>query len=157
MHGMTRQAVAVIALAILWAASCDGNAFGPDQFQLDRAQARWSAAGPASYDFDVRVSCFCIATTYGTVTVSVRNHQAVSVVRTDSGTVVDSLYFQNVLTVDRMFADVRRFLDRDPARFHAAYDATLGFPTAVSVDPNAQTADDEYSFQVLAMRGLPTP
>ena len=157
MHAMTRQAGTALVLAVLCAASCDGNPFEPDQLQLNRAEARWSANGPASYDFDVRVSCFCIATTYGTVTVSVRNRQAVSVVRADSGTMVDSLYFQSVLTVDRMFANVHGFLSTHPASFHATYDPALGYPTAVAVDPNAMVADDEFAFQVLAMRGLPTP
>ena len=142
---------------VAWSASCDGTPLWPDQSQLARAEARWSAAGPASYDFDVRVGCYCIGTTFGTVTVSVRNRQAVGVVRSDSGTTVDSIYFQIVLTVDRMFADVRGYLSGKPASFHAAYDATLGYPTALSVDPIANAADDEYSFQVLALRAVPTP
>lgn len=154
---MHRQASAVIALLIVaWSVSC-GNPLGPAENDLARATARWSAAGPASYDFDLQVSCFCVATTFGTVTVSVRNHQVVSVVRSDSGTAVDSLDFQNVLTVDRMFATERGFLDRKPASFRADYDANLGYPTLVSVDPVASVADDEYSFQVHGLRAFLPP
>ena len=153
---MTRQAVAALALLILGAA-CDGNAFGPQEVQLAGAEARWSAAGPASYDFDVRVSCFCVGTTFGTVTVSVRNHQVAGIMRADSGTTVDTVYFQGVLTVDRMFAGAHEFLNSKPASFHAVYDPTLGYPTALSVDQDARAADDEFGFQVLALRAVSGP
>ena len=155
---MHRQAWVVIALSIVaWSLSCTGNPLGPAENELAQAAARWSAAGPPSYDFDVQVSCFCAATTFGTVTVSVRNHQVVSVVRADSGTTVDSLDFSTVLTVERMFATERGYLDAKPASFRADYDANLGYPTLVSVDPKASVADDEYSFQVLALRAFLPP
>ena len=155
---MYRQASAVLALAIVaWSGSCGGNPLGPAESQLAKAESRWAAAGPVSYDFDVQVSCFCVASSFGTVTVSVRNHQVVSLVRTDSGTAVDSIYFENVLTVDRMFAAEQRYLDAKPASFRADYDANLGYPTLVSVDPNASVADDEYSFQVHGLRAFLPP
>ena len=155
---MHRQGSAVIALSIVaGSVSCNGTPLGPAESELAHAAARWSAAGPASYDFDVQVSCFCLATTFGTVTVSVRNHEVMSVVRADSGTTVDSLDFQSVLTVDRMFATEQGYLDRKPASFRADYDANLGYPTLVSVDPSARVADDEYSFQVLGLRAFLPP
>ncbi len=148
----------VTALALFgWAGSCGGDPLGLDQGQLASAQARWVGAGLASYDFDVRVSCFCLAETFGSVTISVRNHQVVSVVRTDSGTTVDSLYFQGVLTVDRMFATTRGFINAKPAAFRATYDPSLGFPTMVAVDPVANAADDEFSFTVSGLRAFLPP
>jgi hypothetical protein len=147
----------VTALALAgWTVSC-GDPFGSDQDQLAMAEARWAAVGPASYDFDVSVSCFCIATSFGTVTVSVRNHQVVSVVRSDSGTAVDSAFFRSVLTVDRMFATVLGFLDRKPASFRATYDPSQGYPTMLSVDPATNTADDEFSFTVSGLRAFLPP
>lgn len=88
---MTRWRVGAALVLVSWSGSC-GDPLGPDRDQLASAQARWAAAGLASYDFDVRVSCFCVAASFGPVTISVRNHQVVSVVRSDSGTAVDSLY-----------------------------------------------------------------
>lgn len=158
MNDMHRRESAVIALAIVaWSVSCNGNPLGPAENDLARASALWSAAGPASYDFDLQVNCSCAATAFGTVTVSVRNHQVVNVVRADNGTTVDSLDFQGVLTIDRMFATERGFLDAKPVSFRADYDAHLGYPTLVSVDPNANVANDAYGFQVVGLRAVLTP
>lgn len=147
----------VAALALVASGSCGGDPLGPDKDQLAKAEALWAGAGFSSYDFDVRVSCFCVASTFGFVTISVRNHQPVSVVRTDSGTTVDTLNFQDVLTVDRMFATTGRFLAGKPATFTATYEPSLGYPTLVSVDAAANVADDEYSFTVIGLRAFLPP
>ncbi|HET9709032.1 MAG TPA: DUF6174 domain-containing protein [Gemmatimonadales bacterium] len=138
---------------VLCSVSC-GDPLGADRDQLAESQARWGAQGVATYEFDVRISCFCVAASYGSVTISVDNRQVVSVVRTDSGTPVDSQYFQGVLTVERMFATLRHFLDAKPAFFTASYDRRWGFPTSLGVDPIRNAADDEYGFTVLAFRTI---
>lgn len=78
-------------------------------------------------------------------------------IRWREATTVDTLFFENVLTVDRMFATTAAFLDGKPASFHATYDPNLGYPTVVAVDPNARVADDEYRFTVLGLRAFLPP
>lgn len=135
---------------------CSDGVLAP-RLELATAQSRWQAAGITNYDFDLQVSCFCVATTYGSVTISVRNSQPSGVVSTDSGTAVDSLYFQDYLTVDRLFASLDRILSAKPATFTAAYDAGLGFPRDVSIDGNARVADDELGLRILSLRPAVTP
>lgn len=146
-----------MAVAVVAAGSCGSDPFAPDQDQLAKAEARWAGTGFASYDFDVRVSCFCVASSFGSVTISVRNLVPVSAVRTDSGKTVDTLYLQQIATVDRMFASAHGFIAARPASFKATYDSSLGFPTMVQVDPNATVADDEFGFTVLGLRAFLPP
>ncbi len=150
-----RRVVWLAVVLGLWAGCSDG-AFTP-QVELAAAQSRWQAAGIMSYDFDLQVTCFCGATALGPVTISVRNGQPSGIVSTDSGTVVDSLYFQSYLTVDRLFTALGRILSGKPAAFTAAYDAGLGFPSDVSIDGDARVADDELQLRILSLRPVTTP
>jgi hypothetical protein len=145
-----------LAVVLGLGAACSDGTFTP-QIDLAAAQSRWEAAGIMSYDFDLQVTCFCGATALGPVTISVRNGQPSRVVSTDSGTVVDSLYFQSYLTVDRLFVGLGRILSERPAAFTAVYDAGLGFPADVSIDGDAQVADDELRLRILSLRPIATP
>ena len=149
-----RRAWLVIMLGL--GAGCSDGAFTP-QMELVAARSRWQAAGITSYDFDLQVSCFCIATALGPVTISVRNGHPSAIVSTDSGTAVDSLYFQDYLTVDRLFASLERSISGKPAAFTASYDAAFGFPREASIDGNAQIADDELGLRVVSLRPVATP
>jgi hypothetical protein len=136
--------------------ACDGTSLAP-RIDLAAAQSRWEASGVVSYDFDLRVSCFCGPTAVGPVTISIRDGQFTGAVSIDSGAAVDSLYFQGFLTIDRVFATLHRVLDAGPAAFTASYDADLGFPAHVSWDSDFQIADDELALQVLAVRPVGAP
>jgi Family of unknown function (DUF6174) len=144
-------------LAVCLVATCARSPFGQRTDDLAGAQARWQSAGISSYDFDLQRVCYCVSEATGPVTISVRNGSFTAIVTTDSGTAVDSLLFQDYLTMDRVFATTRRFLDARPASFTASYDAAFGFPTRVTVDPIAQAVDDELTYAVLALRPIPSP
>ena len=155
MNGQSNRALWVSVLACLGMA-CDATSLEP-HIDLAAAQSRWEASGVTSYDFDLRVSCFCGPTAVGPVTISIRDGQFTGAVSIDNGAPVDSLYFQGFLTIDRVFATLHGVLDAGPAAFTASYDADLGFPTHVSYDGDTQIADDELALQVLAVRPLGVP
>lgn len=153
---MSGRRAAWLAVGLGLGVGCGEGAFTP-RLELAAAQSRWQAAGITNYDFDLQVACFCGATALGPVTISVRNGQPTGIVSTDSGTVVDTLYFQGYLTVDRLFASLDQILSAKPAAFTAAYDPGLGFPTDVSIDGNARVADDELGLRILSLRPFVTP
>ena len=153
---MNGRRAAWLAMGLGLGVGCGEGAVTP-QLELAAAQSRWHAAGITNYDFDLQVACFCVATTFGSVTISVRNGQPTGIVSTDSGTVVDTLYFKGYLTVDRLFATLDQILGAKPAAFTADYDPGLGFPTEVSIDGNARVPDDELGLRILALRPFVTP
>jgi uncharacterized protein DUF6174 len=152
---MTGKRRTSLALLIGLCGAC-GDAPLMPQFQLDAARSRWQAAGPPSYVFDLRLSCFCLQETYGTVSITVVDGRFVGEI-TSEGTSVDSLLFESYLTVDRALELTQRLLEAKPASFTASYDPSLGYPTMVSVDPNARAADDEISFRILALHAILPP
>ena len=137
-------------LPLLGLAAC-GSSLEPQVDALSMARARWTTAAVHSYDFDLQVSCFCPQAVLP-ATISVRDDQFAGIVRTDSGTPVDSTYYMGYLTIDQMFTTLRGILDRHPAAFTATYDADLGFPKQVSVDGNTQVADDELTLRIASLR-----
>jgi hypothetical protein len=144
-------------LVLAFAAGCARSPFEQRADDLSAARMRWRTAAISSYDFDLEKSCFCIQEALGPVTISVRNGQFAGIFSTDGGTAVDTMLFQEFLTMDRVFETTQRLLDSRPASFTASYDAALGFPTTVAVDPNAQAVDDELTYQVLSLRPTTMP
>jgi hypothetical protein len=136
-------------------AACSDGPLMP-AFDLATARARWQAAGPPSYVFDLQLSCFCLQQIIGTVSITVVDGRFVDAIASD-GSKVDSLLFENYLTVDRALETTRRLLEAKPASFVASYDRSLGYPALVSVDPIAQAADDEVSFGILALHAILPP
>jgi hypothetical protein len=138
-------------------AACSPSPLGQRADDLAAAQARWRAAAIPSYDFDFQRICFCSQEAVQPVTISVRSGRFAGIVSTDSATPVDTMLFQDFLTMDRIFDTTHRLLDAGPAAFTASYNAALGYPTAVTVDPIAQAVDDELTYQVLALRTIRAP
>ena len=144
-------------LLLVLAASCGPSLLGQRADDLAAARARWRAAAIASYDFEFQRVCFCTQEAVERVTISVRHGQFAALVSTDSGTPVDTMLFQDFLTMDRLFETTQRLLAAGPASFTASYDAALGYPMVVAVDPVARIADDEVTYQVLSLRPITVP
>jgi Family of unknown function (DUF6174) len=107
--------------------------------QLTAAQQRWAARGPINYDFTVGVSCFCFFSGPNTVRFEVRN--GVSTAPDATAQTIER--FRSLSTIDLVFADIHRALDRAPEYFSAQYDRETGHPLGYSVDYRRNVADDE--------------
>lgn len=145
---MRRLAAGVVLLATL---ACTGGARGPLDAageKLAAAEARWNASGPRDYTFDVQRLCFCPSVPV--VRVVVRGGVPVSAVDGSTGAAVDTAQFRDLLTVNRVFALLRRVLDGRPAKFDVEYDAQLGYPRRADLDPIANAIDDEQVIQIVA-------
>lgn len=153
---MTGQRWTSLGLLLGVCVACSDAPLMP-ALDLAAAQSRWQAHGPPSYVFDLQLSCFCLQETFGRVSITVVDGRFVGAIRADSGTSVDSLLFENYLTVDRAFETTHRLLEAKPASFAASYDPSLGYPTMVSVDPIARAVDDELTFRILALHAVLPP
>lgn len=107
--------------------------------QLAAAEQRWAARGPGSYDFTLGVSCFCFFSGPNTVRFEVRN--GVSTAPDATAQTIER--FRSLSTIDLVFADIHRALDRAPEYFSAQYDRETGHPLGYSVDYRRYVADDE--------------
>jgi hypothetical protein len=138
-------------LLVLCAALVAGCSDAPTDVwagDLEEGRRRWQAAGIGTYQFDFRISCFCLLEYTMPVRITVQNGVFATIVYRDTGLAVDSALFRDYLTIDRVFASLRQVLDSDPASFAASYDPARGFPVTVSVDLAANAVDDEFTITV---------
>jgi len=112
--------------------------------QLTAAQQRWAAHGPVNYDFTLAVSCFCFFSGPNTVRFEVRN----GISTAPDATAQTFERFRSLSTMDLVFADIHRALDRAPEYFNASYDRETGYPLGYAVDYRRNTADDEGGLSI---------
>ena len=141
----TRTLLRATLAAALVAACADLT--GP-AVEFEAAWQRWQRSGVTEYRYDVQILCFCGQVTTSPVTVTVSGGQTVSLVYADSLTPADTAMFRDVRTMDALFARLLSILRQKPDRFVATYHPTIGYPITVSVDPEAQLADEEVSYRV---------
>lgn len=149
------------AVVVALAAGCARNTTSPAQWasELNAAEARWRAAAVQNYTWGVIRICSCTTNQIRPVTVTVRNGALSRIVYADSaGGFADTTLFRQYLTMDRYFALLDQVLASGPARFSAEYSPSLGFPTYVQVDPQANVVNEEFTVQTLSFTAdPPTP
>jgi hypothetical protein len=111
------------------------------QSELDEARAKWDADAPSHYRYVQDEWAF--ADSVGPVRVEVQDGEIVEalIVETDEPA-PDS----RALTIEDLFDRVQDELDGDPDDITVEYDAELGFPASVDVDPIENAMDDEHGF-----------
>lgn len=140
-----RRAGALLGLVLL-VGGC-GDPTGPEEARLTAAQRRWEATRPASnsYSMQQRVVCFCItgATSFQVTVTAGTITRAVNVTTGEAMSVTLLTIFR---TVDQLFTQAREGIGRDGVVISMAFDATLGYPTTLSLDPIRNAADDEVTY-----------
>jgi hypothetical protein len=98
------------------------------QAVLNKERALWRARIPREYQFLLRVSCFCPGQR-GWLLMEVRNGQLTQA-RDTSGKAVP-LSDWNTLSIDKMFDNLERWVERD-ASVQVAFDPRWHFPVYIS-------------------------
>jgi hypothetical protein len=123
------------------------------------ARAKWRAAALPSYEYGYRKFCECHPDTPPETIVTVRGGQVVDVRHrpVDYAEEVpgDPARFKFYWTIDDLFDLVAAAFDRG-ATVRVTYDPTLGFPTAIFVDYDAQFIGDEVDLKLTAVNRIAT-
>lgn len=135
--------VPLITLAFILFSGCSSFG-GTDSSELDNARASWARAGISDYDYELTVGCFCFGS--GTYLVEVRNSAVANVTPVAVEIPANSELAEK--TVEDLFAVLAGAYAQNAAVVDVNYDGGLGYPLSISIDYNAQTADDEISFAV---------
>ncbi len=118
------------------------HALGAEE-ALAQAERRWAASRTANYNFSIRVECFCFLPPV--MTFHVRDSEG-SAPGLDAAT---RARVNSFATIDALFALLREYLKRKPARFEVEYHQTLGHATKADIDMFFNAADDELRFEVV--------
>ncbi len=149
-----RWAVPALALA------ASGCVFSDDEpsegVLLWAARQRWEARGPAEYTVREHVSCYCLCPGPFTLIVREGEPPGVTDVQPHPGIPDEELEAaarQCARTVDQLF-DLLESQVGEADRFHAEYDAELGYPTLIEIDPERRIADEEIHVQLSGLAPL---
>lgn len=140
-----RLAAALFGLVLLVGGCSDPT--GPEEVRLTAAQRRWESTRPASnsYTMQQRVLCFCV-TGSSTFQVTVTSGSITRAVNLATGESLSVTLLTIFRTVDQLFTQAREGLPREGVVQSMAFDATLGYPTMLSLDPVRGAIDDEVTY-----------
>ena len=111
--------------------------------QLSQARARWTAKNLHSYKFTVQVIGFTLEEYTHPVTITVRE-----------GVAVDAPpYLDDFATIEKIFTMLQT-ADAGKARKLDVNFTADGWPSTASVDPRADTMDDEYRVNIIDVKPL---
>jgi hypothetical protein len=153
---MTLPALKILALVVIAFAisgiSCSG-------YRLDRNRRLWNDSGVTDYRMKVDIQKPGHATPMGKYIIEVRGRH-VATVRSPSNpeAVIDtSTYLREFARYDTI-DDIFSFIERNRSSFaltqQIEYDAVLGYPKKIHMDPDMSAIDDELSFEVLEFEKL---
>jgi hypothetical protein len=142
-----RKSLAIGALALSTLAGCAGE---PSTSVAQGPRGTWAGAGIDDYTITIERMCFC--PDVGPYEVAVEDGEAVSVSKDGEEVPLDDASLATwPLTVDDLFAEIDE-AERTADEVTVVYDATLGYPTRISIDRIEDAIDDEMSFVVRDLR-----
>jgi hypothetical protein len=121
--------------------ACSPNT--PEEDALEDARESWEENAPAHYRFVHDEWAF--APSDGPVEIEVQDGEVVSalIIETDQPAPAS-----RELTIEDLFDVIEGELDDEPDAIEIRYDAELGYPESVDVDPLQNAMDDEHGFTV---------
>ena len=152
-YQMKKLFAVLFAFSILVFNSCADNTLEPDSNSLEANFAKWKSLGINDYTIVQSQLCFCI---YGGVraVIQVRNNQIVSVQDSAGVREIKQEYWQYYKTVDQLFATLSKAVNDKPSSITFTFDKSYGYPKDFFVDPNQQTADEEYGYSISSFKQI---
>lgn len=123
--------------------------------EIERNRRLWRDSGIVNYRMTVDVQKTGHATPMGKFIIEVRDRKAVSIkLASDPTRDAMSERFSRYDTIDDIFDIIETAGVMRPDKMDIEYDAKLGYPKKLNLDPDASAMDDELFFQVLQFEAL---
>ena len=129
--------------------------------EYDLAVKRWEAGAPLHYRIVVQQTCECSVEMQRQTRVTVRRtagsqgETIETVVDAGTGTAVSQERLLAAKSVDGLLAVIQEALGLNPAEARVTYDATLGYPISINIDPVTSIAGDEVVYKVTSFETIP--
>lgn len=147
--------LSILFLLSLSLFSCDG---GKREFLGH--QEKWDALQDEDYSFDLSISCFCIQSSYGPVTVVVKGDTVNALLNVNTGldlidetdsTLVFAKWKNLYPSIDGLFEVVESAIDDNADKLEVSYDETFGYPNSIDIDWYKNAVDDEIGYTVISL------
>ena len=120
--------------------------------EVQANKEKWLAHGIKAYEIEMQKICYCAPDAVRLMLFQVTDNEIKDVRYADSGDVVDPSYYNNLNTIEGMFTLVEQALKENPADLVISYDTEYGYIKELTVDYQANIADDEFTFIASNMR-----
>jgi peptide-methionine (R)-S-oxide reductase len=134
---------------------CDLMTGDDPEDDLEKRRQAWQALGISDYTYDFVRTCFCGGPAARTLRIVVRANQIVSVTDVQTGSPPQFMPAGWAGTIDELFGELRREIDRDADKMELSFDPTFHFPARATIDRIRNAVDDEMAFTLsnfVAMR-----
>lgn len=123
------------------------------QSELDSHRAKWNAFVGESINYDMTLEriCFCPESYRGPFSIRVRNGQVISATYLNDNmreSTVNPDLLGGLLTVDGVFDDIQKALDRSYVEIKTTYNETAGYPSSSYTDMSKMIADGDRTYKV---------
>jgi hypothetical protein len=122
--------------------------------QLQRNKQLWAKQNISNYRFTVRQTCFCSMESMQPVTIEVRNGKVTSIVPAIDAVSFNQEDFTNHDSIAKLFDVIEDAIAKQAEDLLVTYHPTLGYPTKISINYDAWTADEELSITVENLQPL---
>jgi hypothetical protein len=124
---------------------------------LDNGRALWQRAALTAYEYGYHKFCECHPDSPPETIVSVRNDHVIRVRHRPVGSTVEvpaaDKNFEFYWTIDGLFALVESAFERG-AQTRVKYDSTLGYPSEIYIDYDANMIGDEVDLRLTTVTPL---
>ena len=125
------------------------------RMNLKSQRQLWRESGTVNYRMKIYINKTGHATPNGKFIITVRDGEVESIKREDNQAInPDTQRFSQYDTIDDIFNFIERGIEESPYKFEIEYDAKLGYPKKLDLDPKQRTFDDELFFEVLEFEVL---
>lgn len=143
---MTRRCLGFV-LALAGLSGCITGNEDFNRVALDKALAKWSETGPASYSFVFLQQCVCSGPKTP-VRIVVRNLVVESRTVVDTGEPLDPSYNDRFPPIPGVFGIIEDAMAGQSYSLVAEYDATYGYPVRIELDFTPATVSDNAQYFV---------
>lgn len=149
-----RAGFVVFAATLSSVACSDDSPTGLPDNELTRAERRWQMNGPGNGRYLMRQQRICFCGDYMiTYDVTVAGGVPTRVL-SPTGLELPASMLASFRSVEQMFAELRAGLATGAVK-EVAYDAQMGYPAVLSLDPQPNAADDEILYRTSNVVGIP--
>ena len=107
---------------------------------------KWLSHDIKKYQIEMQKICFCAPDAVRMMIFQVEDNEIKDVRYADSGDAVDPGHYNELNTIEGMFALVEQSLEKNPADIVISYDQEYGYIKELTVDYQENIADDEFTF-----------
>lgn len=121
--------------------------------RMKAAYEQWTRKVSEHYRYTLTRTCFCAW--IGVVTIEVRDSVVRSVTDAETNEPRDVEVSADYPTVDDLFVNVQRAINRNADVLQVTYGETLGYPIQATIDWDTNTSDDELAWNISEFEVLP--